>query len=508
MYNDAVLYTKVSSEEQKKSGFSLDFQAKALKEYASKNDLNIVKIYAESHTAKKPGRPLFNEMLKFVKQKKIAHIVFLKADRASRNNVDSSQLIYMAEYMNFSIHLIQDGLILCKNSKPTDFLIFEVTNCMSNFYPRNLSIEVSTKLREKAEQGYYPSRPPIGYQTVKINHRALLQINPEKAFFIKQIFELYATGQYSYESLAKVMRDKGFKMSEKTTCSRRNIEDILNNPIYIGDFVYNGKRYYNAKHEAIVSHEIYSACQQIIHKRSSYHTKKYDFIFSNMIKCKKCGCYMVAELKKGKYIYYHCTGNKGGDCKKHSYVRESVIEKRFIEILKSFELSPATLKFAKAALKSELENQNFYNEKRIENIQIEVKRVKNRLDKLFNLFLDEQIDENLYKQKRKEFEMQLEDLTAKLSSYNRTSIEILKLSEKLFELCKHAHTLYLTGNICEKREIIKIVCSNFYYDGANVEIAIKKAFQPLVKIAYLEKVGRGGFEPPYSRENRFTVCRL
>ena len=48
---------------------------------------------------------------------------------------------------------------------------------------------------------------------------------------------------------------------------------------------------------------------------------------------------------------------------------------------------------------------------------------------------------------------------------------------------------YLNGDVRERQNILKIVCSNFYYDGSNITIAIKKAFQPLVKIALLEKMG-------------------
>ena len=359
MLLDCVIYTRVSSDEQRKSGYSLDYQKKQGEEYARANNLHVVKIYSEWYTAKRPGRPLFNEMLDFCKKNKIKNLIFLKSDRASRNGVDSANLVYMAEHLDYNIHLIQDRLILNNQAKATDFLVFEINNCISDFYPRNLSVDVSTKMREKAEQGYYPSRAPIGYENKRINHRSYLQINPEKAFYIKLIFDLYSSGQYSYMTLAAEMRQRGFKMSEKTTCSRRNIEDILNNPIYMGDFIWNGKRYYSGKHEPIISPELYTMCQRIIKNRTSGTVKTHDFIFTNMIKCKKCGCYMTAEIKKGKYIYYHCTGNRGGNCKRNSYIREQKIESAFIDVLKNLELKPATLEIVKRCLKNEMENQNY-----------------------------------------------------------------------------------------------------------------------------------------------------
>ena len=175
----------------------------------------------------------------------------------------------MAKHEGFYIHLVQDNLILSPKSKPQDFLIFEIGNCFSNMYSRNLSIEVSSKMREKAEQGYYSSRAMVGYKTERIAKRSYLKIDDEKAPFVKDVFELYATGQYSYESLAAEMRRRKFMISNCVECGKSNIEDILNNPVYMGDFMWDGIRYYNGKHEPIVSRELYNFCQRIIKEKTS-----------------------------------------------------------------------------------------------------------------------------------------------------------------------------------------------------------------------------------------------
>ena len=489
MINKAVLYTRVSSDEQKKKGFSLDYQEKHGREYALKHGLNIVKVFSESYTAKKPGRPAFNDMLQFVRKNKIEHLIFLKSDRASRNGVDSSALVYMAERDIFNIHLIQDNLCLNRRSRPTDFLVFEMNNIIANFYPRNLSVEVTTKLLEKAEQGYYPERSPVGYMRKPKEKRAYLQIDPEKAPYIKRIFELYSTGKYSYKTLAKQLRDEGFMISPAVKCGKSNIEDILNNPVYIGDFIFKGKRYYNANHEPIVSRELYSMCQDIIKSRTSGKSTKHDFTFSNLLKCSKCGCYLVGELKKGKYIYYHCTGNKGGNCKSKSYVRQEKVEQKVFEIFDQLRLSDATIELAKTCFINELKNQNQNVEERIIHLDSEIQKNKDRLDKLFNLYLDGKVDENLYDKKRTDIEKSLDDLILLRGACTKTSVELIKYSENLFELLKMSATIYSRLNNAKKRELLKMLCSNFYYDGENVVITIKKAFEPIVQIANLEKMG-------------------
>ena len=494
MANNAVLYTRVSSDEQKKTGFSLDYQEKQGREYAQKNGLNIVKIFSESYTAKKPGRPQFNEMMSYVQKHKVEHLIFLKSDRASRNGVDSAALVYMAERDIYNIHLIQDCICLNRRSRPTDFLVFEMNNIIANFYPRNLSVDVTTKLLEKAEQGYYPERPPIGYMRKPNLKKAYLQINPEKAPFIKRTFELYSTGNYSYQSLAKQLREEGFLISPSTKCGKSNVEDILNNPIYMGDFVFKGKRYYNAKHEPIISRELYSACQKIIEERTGARTTKYDFTFSNLLKCSKCGCYLVAELKKKKYVYYHCTGNRGGTCKSKSYIREEKIEKAVLETFKKFHLDENTLPLAKRAFINQLKEQNGYVEERIESLDSEIAKVKKRSEKLFELLLDGKVSNEIFEKKTAEIETTLDNLILQRSACSKAGLELLRYSENLFELLSMTTMLYFAMSNEKKRQILKMLCSNFYYDGENVIITIKKAFQPLVEIANLKMVEDRRFE--------------
>lgn len=486
MYDSrCLIYTRVSSDEQRQKGYSLDFQYKELIEYCKKQGFKVVAHFTESHTAKKPGRPEFNNMLNYAHKHKISNLIFLKNDRASRNPVDSAALSFMAEHQGFFIHLVQDNLVLCKMSRPQDFLIFEINNGFSNLYSRNLSVEVSSKMREKAEQGYYPSHAMVGYTTEKIAKRSYLVIDEEKAPYIKEIFELYSTGRYSYLSLAAEMRKRGFMISKAVKCGKSHIENILNNPVYMGDFIWNGKRYYNAKHEPIISRELYYYCQRIIkEKTTTSRSSKLKFLFSNIIKCKHCGCSLVGELKKKKYIYYHCTGNRGGNCKR-KYLKEEIAEKKFIEILERLKVSDEGYKLITTFVKDKISQENAYNKEQLEKTQNKINKLKERLNKLFDFWVDEKINDELYKQKSADLQAEIDALNSRLNSYSQNDIKVINFSKKILELFKAAPELYLTGSLQTKQDLIKLLCSNFLWDGENVTIIIKKAFQPLVEIASL-----------------------
>ena len=207
---------------------------------------------------------------------------------------------------------------------------------------------------------------------------------------------------------------------------------------------------------------------------------------------------MVGEIKKGKYIYYHCTGNKGGNCKKGSYIREEKIEEKILQTLSMFRMSDDVFELAKRCFRDEIKSRNQYDEEKLKNLDVQIEKMKERSNKLFDLYLDGKVEDELYSKKSKEIESNLNDLISSRSAVARNGIDVLKYSELLFELFKMSSTIYSRLNNSEKRELLKMLCSNFSYDGENIRITIKKAFQPLVKIANLEKMGRSGLEPPTS----------
>lgn len=74
----AVLYARVSSDEQERQGFSIPAQVKFLKDYATQNNIKIIKEFTESETAKQSGRKEFNAMVKFLKSSKDVNAILVE----------------------------------------------------------------------------------------------------------------------------------------------------------------------------------------------------------------------------------------------------------------------------------------------------------------------------------------------------------------------------------------------------------------------------------------------
>jgi len=130
---------RVSSKEQEESGFSIPAQQKFLLNYAQKKGFEVVKVFAESITAKEAGRTEFEKMLKFLrKQKKACHLLCEKNDRLLRNEDDAATVKNLFTKTDISVHLVKDNMILNKNSTPYEIFIFMMFSAVSSLYPRNL----------------------------------------------------------------------------------------------------------------------------------------------------------------------------------------------------------------------------------------------------------------------------------------------------------------------------------------------------------------------------------
>ena len=95
---------------------------------------------------------------------------------------------------------------------------------------------------EKAQQGMWPSQAPIGFLNIEgPNRKRIIVKGPELDPLVRKIFELYATGMYSIQELAKEaakivhVHRKSFNKLAKSS-----INGILNNPIFYGDFYWKG----------------------------------------------------------------------------------------------------------------------------------------------------------------------------------------------------------------------------------------------------------------------------
>ena len=91
------LYARKSTDEEDRQILSIEAQVTEVKEYAIKENLQIVQEFIESKSAKVPGRPIFNEMMSLLQKSKADAILAWHPDRLARNSLDGGKIIYLVD---------------------------------------------------------------------------------------------------------------------------------------------------------------------------------------------------------------------------------------------------------------------------------------------------------------------------------------------------------------------------------------------------------------------------
>ena len=159
----AVIYARVSSKEQEKEGFSIPAQLKLLKEYAAANGFSVAQEYIGVETAKQTGRAAFGEMVGYLKAQPSVRVMPVeKADRLYRNLKDWVTI----DELDVEMHFPKEGVVLSRESRSSEKFMHGIKVLMAKNYIDNLSEEARKGMQEKAEQGIWPTRTPLGYLNV------------------------------------------------------------------------------------------------------------------------------------------------------------------------------------------------------------------------------------------------------------------------------------------------------------------------------------------------------
>jgi site-specific DNA recombinase len=469
----AVTYARVSSKEQEREGFSIPAQLKLLRDYAFRNGFSIVKEFIDIETAKTSGRQNFGQMVQFFSKDRDCRVVLVeKTDRLYRNFRDAVTL----EDLDLEIHLVKEGQIISKEAKSQAKLIHGMQLVLARNYIENLREEVKKGMREKAEQGVYPGRVPLGYRNDRANRT--VEVHSENAAVVRRIFELYASGQYSLSQLKKAIQKENGK-----NISRAYLHTILTNPFYIGQFLWGG-HLYNATHPTFISIDLYNRVEGILRGHNKPKYRKQEFAFRGLLRCAQDQCAITAERKKGKYVYYRCTGYRG-KCATPRFTEQEMAEKLGV-ILKGIQIPEHVLANLQKSLVHDQEKaQNVITAQR-NALQARLSAVRQRMDRAYQDKLDGKIPEDFWERKMADWTTEEYSIRGALNRLEHPKSERLLTTQRTLELANKAYSLYLTRNPQEQAQLLKMVLLNCAVDSATVQPTYRKPFDLIFERAKCE----------------------
>jgi site-specific DNA recombinase len=469
-----IIYARVSTKDQEREGFSIPAQLKFLREYAQRNQLQIVREFVDVETAKVAGRKQFGEMVRFLEASPDCRRVLVeKTDRLYRNLRDCVTL----EDLNVEIHLVKEGQVIGRESKSQDKLMHGIQLVLARNYVENLREEVRKGMREKAEQGIYPARPPVGYRNNKAERT--IEIDPARAPIAQRLFDLYGSGRHSLLTLRNAIRTE-FGVAYPNGYLQR----LLKNPFYVGLFVWGGK-VYPGTHQPLISRAVFDRVQDVLHGRNRGKLAKKGFAFSGLLQCAYDNCAVTAEIKKGKYTYYHCTGYRG-KCEL-PYFREEEIAKRLGEPLRNIRIPDPVLAQLEDSLLADRDREQEVRQEKINRLQQRLTTVRRRLDRAYLDKLDGHITEGFWNAKSAEWHEEEGRLLAEISELDQAKPGRLLDGVRILELAHKAYFLYLRQSPAEKAKLLKMVLSNCSIDAVSVYPTYRKPFDLIFQAAQTER---------------------
>jgi site-specific DNA recombinase len=346
------LYARKSSEAEERQALSIDSQINEMVALAQRENLNIVDVYRESHSAKASGqRPMYNKLLEDVRSGKFNGILVWHPDRLSRNAGDLGSLVDLFDQKSL-IEIRTHSQKFTNN--PNEKFLLMILGSQAKLENDNKSINVKRGLKTKCELGLWPSIAPTGYiNSTNVNEKGIVYIDPNRAPIIRKVFEKVAYESWSGRKIFYWLKDElKFTSRNGKPLTLSNIYIILNNHFYYGSFEYpkDSGRWFKGKHEPLITKELFDLVQEKA-TRLTIRVESKEFAFTKLMKCGLCGSGITADekFKKQKngnvhrYVYYGCSKFNDKHCK-CGYIREEELVEQLEQMLDKVDLDEIGMK--------------------------------------------------------------------------------------------------------------------------------------------------------------------
>ncbi|OGW85721.1 MAG: hypothetical protein A3C35_02270 [Omnitrophica bacterium RIFCSPHIGHO2_02_FULL_46_11] len=540
----AAIYTRVSTEDQAREGYSLDVQRDYLIDFAKREGFQIhfsdskSKIYIDDgFSGYSLDRPAMSQLLQDARARKFDLILVYKLDRFSRR---------LRDILNILDELDSLGVQFKSATEPYDTttssgkLMLQQLGSFAEFERNRIIERVVPGMVRGVQAGHWQGArySPFGYRYDKTTKR--LSIEESEAKLVREIFKRYIAGESTQEI--------GGDFYERKVPSRSGgefnsslIRRIIRNKIHIGKLVWNehhydkkqrtlrGYRYVkndpseiieaDGLHEAIISEDVFYRAQSIMdrnRKGKFYKRHKRDYPVSGILTCAKCGSsyhgiYNVSNHMTGeKRAYYRCSGraSKNIHCG-NSDLRAEIPEAHIFGILESLFSSPEIQKQRLKNLIADRYQEEATSEtsRELEGLKKELQECSNKLAKLTDVYLAGTITKEIFEQKAQNLRNEEGELRIKIE---RKELQLIEKEEsndylkRAEEVAKSADSMKENLHPSLRKELLKLIFKKVLIEDQKVtKVVLFHPFDRLQPKVPVHKTSGGD-----SEERRLEQCQI
>ena len=335
------LYARVSTVKQAEKDLSIPDQLRQMRDWCKANGYTVIMEYVEpGASATDDKRPVFQQLIAEATLKPSPYdaVIVHSLSRFFRDALEFG--LYERRLNKSGVKLI--SITQQTSDDPSGEMARKIFSIFDEYQSKENSKHTLRAMKENTRQGYFNgSRPPFGYKTVEVETVSIkgkkkkrLAIDEHEAATVRKIFDLYLNGHLGQsmgaKQIAVYLNERGFTL-RGTQWGRNRVHEILSNPTYQGEFIFNKRDAKNQKlkpesewvrmavepiikrlmFEAVQTHKAARAPSQVPPRITNSPT-----LLTGLLKCGCCGASMtLATGKGGRYRYYKCNtriskGNK------------------------------------------------------------------------------------------------------------------------------------------------------------------------------------------------------
>lgn len=522
-----LIYVRKSTDDADNQQNSIAFQTGECQRFAERNNLPIANltvegysekgVIAEHHSAYKSAgglnlkatiaevgsrRPKFGRLLEDLAEGKYKGVVILSWDRASRNAGDTMLIRQMLK-AGVDIQFVRGAYA----NDSSGHIHMGVDSMFAEHYSMVISEKVRDANQKMRAEGKTIHFSPIGYLDKGADNKPL---DPERAPLVKELFEKYATGEWSFTTLAHWANKAGLTTKPRRRrrtkaeilkgmpidanplicypITAKSIEAVLNNPFYMGYNVHKGELIKSTSHVPLISHELFYQVRGMLKKRQQVirypHLSFYTY--RGLLVCGGCGRSYSPYKAKGK-AYYRVPCKEGCWNSKQN-VSEAEVDALVKSVLGRLAFTDEELAMIEAEAGGALDKISTEREKHLAEKQRELQKLSGDLDYLMAeritilreqvMTMDAVLEQEQYLKKR------IGEVKNEISTNVETGEEMFKYVITFSELVKNAPYYFEHALDGEKHEIVTQVFSELVLTNGKLNYIGKAGFKTLLSRHY------------------------
>lgn len=461
----AVLYIRVSTDEQALKGYSQRNQAERLQSFCTNNNIEIIQTIFEDHSAKNFNRPEWSKLILSLNQYKSARpnlLLFTRWDRFSRNTADAYYVITQLQKLNIEPQAIEQPLDMSIPENKVLLAMYIVTAEVEN---DRRSLNVKYGIHKAKQEGRWIGHAPIGFinKCTESGKKIIAPYEPD-ATLIRKAFTRIA------EQNNTIRKSYQLSITDGLKCSLSAFWKMLRNPVYYGWIrasSLNGEtEYVKGTHESLISEELFNQVQNILNnrKRQVYINQPVNslLLLRGFLYCPKCSRKLSGSGSKGRnnrYYYYHCYS----PC--NYRIRADKINNLFLREINKLNADPEYVILYKKVLQDSFKD--IYNKKVIDQSYITsiIEKLIDRITKARELLSKGNIDSEDYLAIKYNCEQRINILGTELhNAYSFTVSQKVNLDQAAM-IISQLGNLYEHADLITKRKLLNLLLTrNLIYD--------------------------------------------